>query len=366
MRGSLIIVFFILLKQIYGQQMELIAGHVLFRHGDRTPITTYPTDPIQEKDWPNGFGQLTITGIEQHFRLGKYLRNRYGSILSTNYSANEIYVRSTDYDRTLMSAQSNLVGLYSLHNISDDKIPIQPIPIHTVSKDQDFLLGLNDCPRYDQVANEISQTDEFKNTNTYYDAFFKKLQIWTNLTNISMYNSWGIPDTIFVEHIYNRTPAWADEHVRKNLSNINDLSFHFLYLNNDSKRIRGGPLIQDIWMNMNSSSRGESYRKVQMYSAHDTTVSAALAFLGINYPHQPSYASALFLDLYKQNSTYYIKVEYLNVTDSNKSYPYLLDGCPALECPLNIFTAIYKTRFPASAEVECAKKVPPTPPSKFI
>ncbi|CAF3642053.1 unnamed protein product, partial [Rotaria sp. Silwood2] len=36
------------------------------------------------------------------------------------------------------------------------------------------------------------------------------------------------------------TPAWADEHVRKNLSNINDLSFHFLYLNNDSKRIRGG------------------------------------------------------------------------------------------------------------------------------
>ncbi|CAF4827093.1 unnamed protein product, partial [Rotaria magnacalcarata] len=40
MRESVIIIFLISLNQIYGQQMELIAGHVLFRHGDRTPITT--------------------------------------------------------------------------------------------------------------------------------------------------------------------------------------------------------------------------------------------------------------------------------------------------------------------------------------
>ncbi|CAF5155116.1 unnamed protein product, partial [Rotaria magnacalcarata] len=65
MRESVIIIFLISLNQIYGQQMELIAGHVLFRHGDRTPITTYPTDPTKETDWPNGFGQLTNNGIEQ-------------------------------------------------------------------------------------------------------------------------------------------------------------------------------------------------------------------------------------------------------------------------------------------------------------
>ncbi|CAM4759161.1 unnamed protein product [Rotaria magnacalcarata] len=363
MRESVIIIFLISLNQIYGQQMELIAGHVLFRHGDRTPITTYPTDPMKETDWPNGFGQLTNNGIEQHHRLGKYLRGRYGSILSLNYTASEIHVRSTDYDRTLMSAQSNLVGLYRLYNISDDKMPIQPIPIHTVPTNEDFLLGLNDCPRYEQIEKEVYESDEFKNMNTYYEDFFKQLKIWTGISNITMYNAWDIADTIYIEQIYNKTPSWANESVQKTLSDINDASFHFLYLNNDSKRIRGGPLIQDICMNMNNSTREQTYRKVKMYSAHDTTISATLAFLGINYPHQPKYASALFLDLYKQNSTYYVKVEYLNVTDSNKAYPYLLNGCSAFECPLETFTAIYQPRFPASVEVECTKKVPPTPPN---
>ena len=58
-------------------------------------------------------------------------------------------------------------------------------------------------------------------------------------------------------------------------------------------------------------------------------------------------------------------MEYLNVTDSNNPYPQLLVGCPAMECPLDLFTAKYQPRFPASADIECTKKSPPSPPSKF-
>jgi hypothetical protein len=82
---------------------------------------------------------LTAAGIEQEHRLGQYLRTRYGSIISPRFNPNEIYVRSTDKDRTLMSAQSNLIGVYPLFNITADKVPIQPVPIHTIPFADDFV-----------------------------------------------------------------------------------------------------------------------------------------------------------------------------------------------------------------------------------
>jgi hypothetical protein len=54
----------------------------------------------------------------------------------------------------------------------------------------------------------------------------------------------------------------------------------------------------------------------------------------------------------------------LNETGSNISYPYLLDGCPAYDCPFEKFIEIYQPRFPATADVECMKKYPPKPPTR--
>jgi hypothetical protein len=48
--------------------------------------------------------------MEQNYHLGELLRKRYQNFLPSQFKPEEIYVRSSDKDRTLMAAQSTLAG----------------------------------------------------------------------------------------------------------------------------------------------------------------------------------------------------------------------------------------------------------------
>jgi lysosomal acid phosphatase len=79
------------------------------------------------------------TGKQQHYALGQWLRNRYESILPEKYSRDVIYIRSTDVDRKLMSAESNLAGMFPPvgDQVWNEDIHWQPIPVHTVPEKLD-------------------------------------------------------------------------------------------------------------------------------------------------------------------------------------------------------------------------------------
>lgn len=62
--------------------------HAIWRHGDRTPSGTFPTDP--NKIWDIGFGELTTTGMRQQFELGQYIQQRYQGFLNPNYNSFEV------------------------------------------------------------------------------------------------------------------------------------------------------------------------------------------------------------------------------------------------------------------------------------
>lgn len=85
-----------------------------FRHGARSPCEgTF----INHKDelggkWENS-GSLTNIGIKQQFLLGKKMRKHYKDYISKEYNSNEIKIYSTNYNRTIMSAQAQLMGFYN-------------------------------------------------------------------------------------------------------------------------------------------------------------------------------------------------------------------------------------------------------------
>jgi len=60
------------------------------------------------------------------------------------YLNSRVYVRSTNIDRTLLSAYSNLAGMFpsSQSEIGESVFPWQPIPVHSADLDADFVRKL--------------------------------------------------------------------------------------------------------------------------------------------------------------------------------------------------------------------------------
>ena len=94
-----------------------------FRHGARSPCNgkfINNTDELGGK-WQN-YGFLSKVGIKQHYLLGKLNRERYNSFISNAYNPKEIKIFSSNYNRTMMSAQAQLLGFYNSYNYKDIKI----------------------------------------------------------------------------------------------------------------------------------------------------------------------------------------------------------------------------------------------------
>jgi len=53
----------------------------------------------------------------------------------------QVYIQSTDVDRTMMSAYCNLAGLFPPHGsqVWNESLLWQPIPVHTVPEDLDHV-----------------------------------------------------------------------------------------------------------------------------------------------------------------------------------------------------------------------------------
>ncbi|KAM4711071.1 lysosomal acid phosphatase isoform 1-T3 [Anableps anableps] len=343
-------------------ERQLIYATVLFRHGDRSPVKAFPTDPYQESAWPQGFGQLSQDGMRQHYELGQYLRTRYKDFLNESYNRHEILVRSTDVDRTLMSAEANLAGLYPPkgQQIFQPSLKWQPIPVHTVPQSEEKLLSfpLNDCPRYKQLMNETEQSAEFINVTTAYWDLIELVRSKTGLKKANVESVWSVYDTLFCESRHNMSaPGWVTPDVMEKLRFLKDFGIQLIfgvYKQQEKSRLQGGLLLGAIVKNLTKMAVPDPQRqfKLMMLSAHDTTVAALQASLSVFNGKQPPYASCHIIELYREeNGSTSVSMFYRNDT-SVKPYQLQLPGCTP-DCPLEDFVRITKPFISDDRDKEC-------------
>ncbi|XP_032638090.1 lysosomal acid phosphatase isoform X3 [Chelonoidis abingdonii] len=305
---------------------------LLYRHGDRSPVRAYPRDPYQESTWLQGFGQLTQIGMLQQWDLGQSLRKRYHGFLNASYNRQEIFVRSTDYDRTLMSAEANLAGLYPPQGqqVFNPNVSWQPIPVHTVPDSAERLLKfpLSPCPRYEQLQNETRQSIEYINKTR------QNLQTHKLLL-----------------------PPWVTPDVMTRLKQLKDFGFEFLFgihQQTEKARLQGGVLLAQIRKNMTSAANvsAPQHLKLLAYSAHDTTLVALQMALNVYNGRQPPYASCHIFELYQDDDSNFSVEMFFHNESGREPFPLTLPGCEQ-RCPLLDFLQLTDRIIPQDWAREC-------------
>ncbi|XP_051173261.1 prostatic acid phosphatase-like [Leptopilina boulardi] len=339
----------------------IIFASLLFRHGDRTPVNPYPNDPYRnESSWPVPFGQLTNLGRHQHLLLGRWLRKRYSKLLPETYTYYDIFVHSTDVDRTLMSAESNLAGLYPPEgNQVWDILKWMPIPVHTIPEKQDHILSAKKyCPRYEYELEKVMQSDEMKKIDQENAQIYEYLTMHTGRKINTLEDVNTVYNTLFIEELNNKPlPEWTKLVYPDKIKPIAEKSFEIDCYNKILKRLKTGPLVGEIIHNLLLKSQNSLNpdRKLWMYSAHDETVANFLMTLGLFDRHCPPYAALVLIELrLNSKNQHIVTISYKNSSDEPNLLT--LPGCvPA--CPLKQFVRLTKDLIPENWEEECLTHV---------
>uniref|UniRef100_A0A8V0ZX41 Lysosomal acid phosphatase n=1 Tax=Gallus gallus TaxID=9031 RepID=A0A8V0ZX41_CHICK len=335
---------------------------LVYRHGDRSPIKAYPRDPFQESAWPQGFGQLTQVGMRQQWELGQALRRRYHGFLSASYRRQEIFIRSTDYDRTLMSAEANLAGLYppEEQQMFNPNISWQPIPVHTVPESGEMLLKfpLTPCPRYEQLQNETRNSAEYINKTRDNLQFLQMVANETGIRDLSLESVWSVYDTLFCEQAHKMDlPSWVTPDVMTQMKQLKDFGFEFLFGIHhrvEKARLQGGVLLDHIRKNLTKAANASAHQQLKLlvYSAHDTTLVALQMALDVYNKIQAPYASCHLFELYQEDDGNFSVEMFFRNESGKEPFPLTIPGCQQI-CPLQRFLELTDPVVPQDWEQEC-------------
>lgn len=340
---------------------EVVLVNVLFRHGERTPESFYPTDPHKENNfYPNGMGSLTNEGKRTVYKLGVFLRDGYDTLLGNFYASSKIYARSTESPRAQMSALLVLAGLWPPKPDQQwhPTLLWQPIPIHSMDYNDEDLLDSRAC-KYTFLFKDFYLKNHTMNEK-FLKPYTEMLQYIENNSGMEVRDLISLQRFYFIlatEHELGLPlPHWTEKVYPEPIYSA--VSAIYKYFNSDLRlrQINVGYLLQKMIKDFAAKIKGMDEQKVMyLYSAHDTTLGYFLDAISIVTPHVPKYGSAILLELHRFNGNYFVKLRYLRSPQEAYAEDLHFPNCDVL-CPFEKFIHLYAYLMPNITHKEaCAR-----------
>lgn len=272
----------------------------------------------------------------QQYDLGRWFRNRYDNFLQGSNLLKDVYVFSTDKERTLMSAESTLAGLFppTAEEIWNPDLKWQPIPIHTVPLTLDCVLAMKKyCSKYNYEYLKFSQSSWLLKVQEENEKLFSYLTENVGYKVKGLVDIQNLYNTLFIEDKKNYIlPNWAKLVFPSPLKALAGLSFATPTFTTELARLKVGPFIDRIAMQFEDRTS----TKFLIHSAHDTTIAHILNSLHLFEYHCPPYSAALIFELHKFNDDYFVNILYKN---GSVPHELVLKPCE-FNCPLDKFLDI--------------------------
>ncbi|XP_030762830.1 uncharacterized protein LOC115887505 [Sitophilus oryzae] len=333
-------------------------AHVLFRHGNRNPTDgIYESNPYyNESYYSEGYGQLTNTGKLTEYNLGSELRTRFSDFLTTSWHIDYLDVRSTNVNRTKMSAQAMLAGLYPARGSQIwSSLYWLPIPYNYYPSAEDKeLLGQYACSNYDTLYESVVSSTEITDYLTRYKKLFAFITAYTELTGslksaFSLYFGFAAQEDVG----YDLEDWTSNIYPEPLLAATVDL--YYVYTNTTAlRKIVAGFLLKKILSDTEAKINGTidpTNRKMFIYSAHEMNVAHMLLTLGVEIHMAPPYGSYVLFELHLIDGVYGIKLFYQFYEDDDP-VAFSLSGCDEF-CPYDDFYSLVEDYIPTDDDCIC-------------
>ncbi|NIA68087.1 histidine-type phosphatase [Pelagibius litoralis] len=362
----------------------LRAVSLLYRHGVISPKYAPPKNATE---WPMGFSQLTAVGMRGMYDQGARLRKRYIEdlgLLSERYHRDEVYVRASNTDRALQSAQMMMLGMYPLGMGPDPStydpgleaapgadLAFTPVPIHAVGLENDAVMrpwtGTASCTRYRDFVKRLANTDLYETQGRKHEDFLRRVSAVMGVnegkkagTVLYLINEVYEPLSANQQHSLPLPDGISAEDMEQ-MSALADWNYHHQFLGRSVGRLTGGSFVAEVLKNFTRVRNGHpDARRLYLYSGHQRTMLGVDAALGIETARTsgplfkgrvPPLASHYAFELHEvSKGDYAVRLKF--VTDDGEQ-TIQVPGCSSGMCSLKTFASSVSDAIPRNWRQEC-------------